>query len=138
MKLQPRIFTLDQVNELLPEIDRLLQHVIQKKDMYDRRHDEVLLHELLTEVENSNGAGEESLKALESDYLSLEEDLNDLERELQKIIQHGCMVHDLENGCIDFLSKKNGELICYCWKVGETRVQYFHKYHSKSKDRELI
>lgn len=134
MKSQPRIFTLEEVNKIIPEIDRLIQHVMLKKEMYDRRHDEILMHELLTEAERSN-AVDESTKALESDFLSLEEDLNDLEREMQKIMAHGCIIHDIETGCVDFLSKKDGELICYCWKIGEERVKFFHRYRSLHKDR---
>lgn len=135
MKKKTRIFSIDEVNRLLPEIDGLLQNLLLKKEMYDRRHDEVFMHELLTIAESAKDRTEEMPHALEQDYLSLEEDLNDLEREIDKIAGYGCFVHDLETGCLDFPGKIEGEFVSYCWKIGETNVRYYHKQNSPAKDR---
>lgn len=128
MKPKPRFFTIDEANRLIPEINQLLGHLLDKKEKYNLRHDMVFMHELLTEAEQAAGSktGDAGAPALERDFLSLEEDLMDLEREVSKISALGCIVHDLEGGYVDFPSEHNGQRVFLCWKRGEAAVSFYH------------
>jgi hypothetical protein len=131
-----RFFTLEEANGLLPQLAACLAHVIEKKELYSLRHDRVFMHELLTEAEQAGGVPEDALAPeLEKDFLGLEEDLQDLEREVKKIAALGCILHDLEHGYVDFPCQKDGELIFLCWKRGEDAITFYHRKNSRSEER---
>lgn len=134
MKRTKRLFTLEEVNALIPRLEELLSHLRAKKALYDRRHDAVFLHELLTEIEQSTGLEDEAALALEKDFCSLEEDLQDLGREIKKVTSLGCLVHDLESGCVDFPGQLKGKKVFFCWQCGEKTVRYYHSEISGSRE----
>lgn len=135
MKQQNRIFTLEEVNALIPQVQELIKHILTKKELYDQRHDTVFLHELLREAERVGGVDDDGMMSLEDDCLSLEEDLLDLKREIEKVSELGCAALDLEGRCVDFLGRRNGTVILYCWKDGEDSIRYYRPYHSRLSER---
>ncbi len=42
------------------------------------------------------------------------------------ISEAGAQVKSLEDGLLDFPSKRNGEDVLLCWKLGEEEIQYWH------------
>jgi len=136
MKPRLRLFTLEEANQLIPEVSQRLDHLLEKKEKYTLRHDMVFMHELLTEAEQSGGVSGDTLApALESDALGLEEDLQDLEREMAKIRALGCALHDLESGYVDFPSERNGQVVLLCWKRGEPAIAFYHSRQTRVEDR---
>lgn len=45
---------------------------------------------------------------------------------LDAIVSLGCFVKDVDQGLVDFFSKKEGKEIFLCWKLGEGKIQYWH------------
>lgn len=129
-----RYFTLQEANDLIPRLTEIVRHIQRKKDLYDRRHDEVFMHELLSQVEKVNGYGNSS-DALDEDCLSLEQDLLDLKREIAKIHQLGCIVSDLESGLVDLPARVNGETVCFSWQAGEETIRFYKITAGKGAER---
>jgi hypothetical protein len=44
------------------------------------------------------------------------------------IVARGIQVKDLDTGLLDFPSLRDGEEVLLCWRVGESRVAYWHTY----------
>lgn len=130
-----RLFTLQEANDLVPILTEIIRLIQNKKDLYDRRHDEVFMHELISEVEQVNGYGDNNSGALEEDCLSLEQDLMDLKREIAKIHKLGCIVTDLESGQVDLPAKVNGEIVCYSWQAGEDCILFYKLSAEKGSQR---
>lgn len=135
MKEERHLFTLAEANSLIPRLNEMIKHIQDKKNLYDRRHDEVFMHELLNNVEQVNGYGELSAAELENDCLSLEQDLMDLKREIAKIQSLGCIVSDLESGQVDLPAQKDGKIICYSWQTGEEVIKFYKQSSSKGAKR---
>jgi hypothetical protein len=48
-------------------------------------------------------------------------------KELEKLLNMGVVVKDLNIGLVDFFSKHRGKDIFLCWRVGEERITYWHE-----------
>lgn len=131
MKLRPKIFTLEEANALIPELDQRLARIIRAKENYDSRHDVLLMHELITEAEEQNGLTDETFSGPADDISALEEQLNEIQNGIEEIGQLGCLLRDLEHGCVDFLSKKDNELVYFCWRRGENKINSYRGIRDK-------
>ncbi len=111
--LQPRKFTLQEAEELLPTIQKITREAVD--------------HFLLLE---------EKLKHFQSDP----EKWKDVEQEISEVLNHWSE-KILKLGCqpkgiwlVDF---DNGEGY-YCWRYGDEKVQFFHGYHEGFAGRVAI
>jgi hypothetical protein len=49
-----------------------------------------------------------------------------LQRALEDIHAHGCLVKDLDMGLLDFPAILNDEEVLLCWRLGEDRIRFYH------------
>lgn len=134
MSKQERIFSLEEANQLLPVITELLGNVQKKQERYAHQHDLLFMHELLSRAENPDKA-EAIGSELHQEIRELEEAVTDLQKDIKKIQQLGCFVRSVELGLIDFLGRKDGKKVYFCWKLGETAIVYFRHLDSDVKSR---
>ncbi len=122
-----RLFSLDEANAILPEITDLLENIRQLKDVYDRRHDVLLFHELISQAERTQKvcAPEEPERDYEKEISELENEIYSLKKEIEKVHALGCVIRSLENGVVEFPAEKNGRQIFYVWKRGESKISGF-------------
>jgi hypothetical protein len=123
-------FTVGEVEELIPSLERIFVQVLQlraglralgqKLDRagvkLDRQPDDAGLE---VEVE----AGPPAVRQAKAVFRGLDEALND---EIERIRALGGEVKDLDLGLVDFPSTRNGEEILLCWKLGEKSLGYWH------------
>src|ERR1700680_4012878 len=50
-----------------------------------------------------------------------------LKSALNRILETGCLIKDLEAGLLDFPSLLNNEEVYLCWKLGEDRIRFYHR-----------
>jgi hypothetical protein len=50
-----------------------------------------------------------------------------LKSALNRILETGCLIKDLEAGLLDFPSLVNNEEVYLCWKLGEDRIRFYHR-----------
>lgn len=55
-----------------------------------------------------------------------EESVSELEEAVNRIQETGCVIKDLDIGLIDFPSLRDGQEIYLCWKLGESRIGFYH------------
>jgi hypothetical protein len=46
---------------------------------------------------------------------------------LNRILESGCLIKDLEVGLLDFPSRINNEEVYLCWRLGEDRIRFYHR-----------
>ena len=46
---------------------------------------------------------------------------------LNRIMETGCLIKDLEIGLLDFPSRINNEEVYLCWRLGEDRIRFYHR-----------
>jgi hypothetical protein len=128
----PRLFTVAEANELLPEIVPLLMELRARKVALDSA-----LAELgrLTPAMRLNGHA-----ALARE---LEERIHDLTTELAAGVDHlagqGIDIKSLDHGLIDFPSLRGERVVYLCWRLGEgPTIRYWHEIEAGFAGRQRL
>ncbi len=66
----------------------------------------------------------EKLAALRTEHQQLAETMKSA---LNRILETGCLVKDLEIGLLDFPAVIDNQDVYFCWKVGEDRIRFYHR-----------
>ena len=117
-----KLFSVEEANALLPQIESLLLRLLRKKEMMDRRHDEFFMNELLQEAapQRTAAASLSGLGAREVD-----EGLSELEADLAALRALGCILRNLDAGWVEFPANHQGQAIYLCWKKGESAIGFY-------------
>lgn len=129
----PQYFTLDEANRLLPRLRELVPQAQECKRRVDALGEEVAV---LARKAAGNGrlAGQE-VKAKRS---ALEEAARALDESLKQIAELGCEVKGIDQGLIDFLSRREGRDVYLCWRIGEDEVSYWHEIQTGFAGRQPL
>ena len=118
-----KYFTLEEAQELL---DYVGPHLKVARDQ--RRRVEVLERDLAAGASRVMLLGGSIPPIVELGQKRAERDrlAGELQEAVEKVLETGCLVKDLEMGLVDFPSLRGGQEIYLCWKLGEERIQYWH------------
>lgn len=97
----PIFFTPKQANEYLPEVKAVVQRVIAIKKQADGSTDDGAIASAMQQ----------------------------LEKEIQRLEELGCVLKDMNTGLVDFPAVRLGTRVWLCWKLGEERVSFWHGLH---------
>lgn len=119
-----RYFTIDEADRLLPMLRRSLSHVITWR----------------TEIEQMVGGREiHTIGDLaEEARAPVVERIGRIQREISIIQATGVVVKGLDNGLIDFWSRRDGQEVLLCWRLGEERVEWWHSPATGFKGRRRL
>ena len=129
-----KTFTLQQANEMLPEVQRRLGLILQKRSAYLRIHDAVFVQELAHDAEKKAGADLFD-SDLEKDIQNLEETIYDLAKEIDGLIDLGCVLRSLDLGLVDFPGQHQGERVFFSWKTGEKEIGFIRRRANNASER---
>jgi hypothetical protein len=115
-----RLFTLDEANALLPELQPLVERLL------------ATFGEIRAEIETAAGqAGAKSGSPELARRLEVRGIAPRLFERVKSLIDGihstGCLVNGPEAGLIDFPCLYGGEIVFLCWKYGEPRVAHWHR-----------
>ena len=116
----PRLYTLAEANDLLPEVMPLLLELRSHKVTLDSA-----VHALsaLTPTMRQNGHAARP-RELEA---RIQEMTAELAAGLEQVTALGIDVKSLEHGLIDFPSFREGRVVFLCWRLGEgPTIRYWH------------
>jgi len=123
-----RYFTIADANAALPEVIKKFKFAKQQKQ-------EVMKME--QELQNSLGQS----SSLE-DYGKLKQKLNStithFYQSIDDLESTGVVLKGLDEGLLDFPSKKFNEEVWLCWKEGETEIKFWHEKDVGFKGRKPI
>jgi hypothetical protein len=109
-----KLYSVEEANALVPKLKPLLERIraTQKALAQDKTMAAV------KEKASHNGGG------LPARHLS--ELGRTLEHDLRQLQEWGIVLRDPTIGLIDFLHQREGETVFLCWKLGESRVEWWH------------
>lgn len=122
-----RYFTLQEANDLLPEIEPLVGELLEKR----------------AKVVRVGRTIDDQLSDLHMDFAGpeateLANEFAAIEAIVSRIQSYGCVIKSLEAGLVDFLTDMNGRDVYLCWRYGEPEITHYHDLHSGYQGRRPI
>lgn len=127
----PRLFTVDEANDLLPKLRPLVEQVLEN-------------------IRRLKGASETLIRreGLDPEAPNLMNRLHD-DGEIARLIgqvkgwvdeinSYGCMCKGVEQGLIDFPCLLGAEVVFLCWQIGEPSVGYWHRIEDGFSGRKAL
>ena len=119
-------FTLAEANQLVPGVETRLSAIRAKRVIYLRIHDAVFVQELANDAEKKRGPDFFD-SDLEKDIQNLEETIYELAKEIDTLIELGCVLRSIDAGLVDFPGQHQGERVFFAWKAGEKQITYIRR-----------
>ena len=121
-------FTINEANQALPDVIKKFEFSMGKKNIVSK-----LEQELQMSLTTANTFEQ---------YVSLKQKLNSAITQFYESIETlentGVVVKSIEQGLLDFPSKRFDEEVWLCWKYGETEIKFWHEKDSGFMGRKPI
>ncbi len=117
-KFTKKHFTITEAEKMLPSIGRILKRTIKLNKALD------LLSSIEIEVYDDDYNNLRRVTKLNKQFHKLSYEFYS---NIEKIEDMGCIINDLEIGIIDFYSIFEGKEIFLCWKLGESKIKFWHE-----------
>ena len=118
-----RFFTLQEAEELLPRIERLLQSAVEAYS--EAAGHEGALERVVSRITYLGG-----VEIDPADYSQRKNLKRRAEGVVQQAIEEiqaaGVLIKDIEVGLIDFPAIFGGREVLLCWKLGESKIEHWH------------
>lgn len=121
MKNELRVFTVQEANQLLPEISVLLQKIRAVRNQILNLEVEIDALEIISEKKDTK-SGEFSKKVEEYSVC-----VNSFYALIDELHKTGCILKDPEMGLVDFHSLYQGRIVFLCWHLGEGEISHWHE-----------
>jgi len=119
----PKLFTLQEAEELLPNLEQSLRSALESKYKATELDEE--LSGVLRRIHMSGGIQIDVNRVAEV-KAGKEKSLQRLKQALAEIEGSGCLVKDLDQGLIDFPTLLDSQEVYLCWKIGEPHIGFWH------------
>lgn len=121
-------FTTNEANEVLPDVIKKYEYALSRKNEVTK-----LEQQLQMSISTSYSF---------EDYVSLKQKLNSAITKFYESVEilenTGVIVKSIEQGLLDFPSKRFDEEVWLCWKYGETEIKFWHEKDSGFMGRKPI
>jgi len=123
MDFETKRFTLDEAQSLLPVLESLLNRAIEARRAAEKIGEELqaLNHKIFL-----SGGMFLDVDSLRKRRKAYDAQLQTVKDSLAEIDAIGVQVKDLDTGLLDFPCLVDGETVLLCWKMGESRIEFWH------------
>jgi hypothetical protein len=130
-----KTFSLDEAQSLLPVLESLLKRAIEGKNIAEEK--ETKLQELRHRIFLSGGM-QVNVVTVMRQRAEIEKLIQQAKDAVAEIDSIGVQVKDLDTGLLDFPCMIDGEIVLLCWKMGESRIDYWHTVEAGFRGRQPL
>jgi hypothetical protein len=116
----PHLFTIQEANDLLPVLRRLIGRIFQNLDFLRSESETVIREESL-----SPNSPELMQRLQEKD--AIVRLIYEVKGLVEEINSYGCVCKGVEQGLVDFPCLFGEEIVFLCWRYGEESVGHWHR-----------
>lgn len=121
-------FTTSEANQALPDVIKKYEYALAKQNEVKK-----IEQQLQMSISTTNSFG---------DYVTLKQQLNSAITKMYEAIEilenTGVVVKSIDQGLLDFPSKRFDDEVWLCWKYGETEIKFWHEKDSGFMGRKPI
>lgn len=121
-------FTTNEANQALPDVIKKFEFTLARKNEVSKIEQQL---QMSLSAENTF-----------EDYVTLKQKLNSAITQFYEAVEilenTGVVVKSIEQGLLDFPSKRFDEEVWLCWKYGETEIKFWHEKDSGFMGRKPI
>ncbi|MGB0124767.1 MAG: DUF2203 domain-containing protein [Silvibacterium sp.] len=135
MDFELKHFTLDEAQSLLPVLESLLKRAVEAKLAAEQIEERI--HALSRKIFLAGGlfVDVDRVRRQRAAYESHVQAAKDSLAEIDAI---GVQVKDIETGLLDFPCLIDGETVLLCWKLGESRIEFWHTLDAGFRGRQPL
>lgn len=119
MSSDRRSYTIEEANDLIPQVRAVLLQLAVEQRRLDASHAE--MHRQL----DANGDPQAAAAAVRQ-----ESEVSDIREGMRTLLAHlgemGIELRDVEMGLVDFPGERAGQRIWLCWRLADPRVAFWH------------
>lgn len=130
-----KYFKLDEAQALLPVLETLLKRAIEAKRAVEEIEER--MQELSRKIFLSGGLFVD-VERVRRRRAAHESHIQQAKDSLAEIDAIGVQVKDLETGLLDFPCLIDGETVLLCWKMGESRIEFWHTLDAGFRGRQPL
>ena len=119
MSPERRTYTIDEANDLIPQVRAVLLQLAVQQHRLDASHTE--LHRQLDT--NGDPATAKAAVRQEAEVSEIREGMRTLMLHLGEM---GIELRDAEMGLVDFPGERDGRPVWLCWRLADPRVAFWH------------
>src|SRR4030088_1836643 len=121
-----KLYSVAEANALIPKLKTVLERIPKTQDELAKDKTVALVREKAAQ----NGGG------LPGTYVLVL--TKTLEGDLRQLEAWGITLRDPSIGLIDFLHKREGQTVFLCWKLGESRLDWWHPLETGIAGRQRL
>ena len=129
-----KLFTLEEANRLVPDLEPLLRRLVEQRQTL-REHAQVI--EEFRAVAGKSGGGMPGGRFGKA-RAAAETLGTEIAEGIRRIEAWGCVVKDLDQGLVDFPTRRGDETVLLCWRLGEASIRYWHGLKEGFAGRKLL
>ena len=130
-----RRFTLAEAQSLIPRVDTLLREAVSLKSEYqDAEH---VVQAFMQRVSLMGGMIVNREQVID-DKNRRDAAGSKLRAAIEGVQELGCVVKDLDTGLIDFPTLLRGVEVYLCWRLGESKIEFWHGVDEGFRGRKAI
>lgn len=120
----PRVFTLAEINELVPTLASLVGRQLTRRSDIEQRLKK--LSEALGDVPSDLAVKDDDPVEVRSMKRELAVRVEEYQVGWRDVEELGGVLKDARQGLVDFYGRVDGKLVWLCWRYGESEVTHFH------------
>lgn len=133
----PRFWQPAEAQAELVDLGRILARLREKVERLSELHDQ--LQHLAAfwgkEADAVDHPDHERKAAMSKEWESLH---RSVEVEVGRLRDRGIEVKDLDTGLVDFYARRQGEVVCLCWRRGEEGIRFWHTLAGGFRSRQPL
>jgi hypothetical protein len=135
MDFELKHFTLDEAQSLLPVLETLLKRAIEAKRSAEEIEEKIQALSRRIFLVGGMFLDVERVRRRRAAY---ESHLQAAKDSLAEIDAIGVQVKDIDTGLLDFPCLIDGETVLLCWKMGESRIEFWHTLDAGFRGRQPL
>ena len=126
-----KIFTVEEANRTLPLVSRIVQDLVRDHEAWEDKVREFELATVGSSPDHPDAIAE--LLQYEAQRLATE-----IEGYIAELNELGVICKGMDTGLVDFRGQLEGREVFFCWKLGESSVQYWHEIDAGFAGRQKL